>query len=108
MTPAAALAAMRARGIVFVVDGDRLRYRAPAGVVTETTVAYLGKHKAALTALLRDEAERDPDALRLAAASAIFDAVPVLLGGRCTSPGRGRFGATAPATPRRKDEQWRS
>ncbi len=74
MTPAAALAAMRARGIVFVVDGGRLRYRAPAGVVTERTLAYLRRHKAPLLAMLRDQADRDPDALRLGSACAIFDA----------------------------------
>lgn len=74
MMPVAALAEMRARGVVFVVDGEWIRYRAPAGVVNERTLAYLRRHKPSLLALLRDEAERDPDAARLAAAVAIFDA----------------------------------
>ena len=77
MTPAAALAAMRARGLVLFLEGGRLRYQAPAGVVTAKTTAYLRRHRDELIALLAEEAEHAPDALRLGAAINIFDAEPV-------------------------------
>ncbi|MDP9365270.1 MAG: hypothetical protein M3Q10_13775 [Chloroflexota bacterium] len=89
MPPAEALTAMRARGVLLWPDGDRLRYRAPAGVANAKTTAYLRRHKAQLVDLLRAEAAADPDTVRIAHAVVLFDAEPV------TSS----TGDVSPATP---------
>ena len=41
------------RGIELVVDGDSLRWRAPAGIVTDDDIAILREHKAAIVAAHR-------------------------------------------------------
>ena len=41
------------RGIEIAVDGDKLRWRAPVGVVTEADIAMLREHKAAIVAAHR-------------------------------------------------------
>ena len=83
MSPAAFVAELRRRGAFLWLDGGRVRCRAPRGVLTERVVAYLGRHKAAVVAALDEEARRDPDGLRLAAALAIFDAEPIEEPDRC-------------------------
>ncbi|MBI4506292.1 MAG: hypothetical protein HY691_12220 [Chloroflexi bacterium] len=52
MNPGALLADLRARGVELVAAGDRLRWRAPAGVLTDVDRATLREHKAALVAVL--------------------------------------------------------
>ncbi|MBI4506416.1 MAG: hypothetical protein HY691_12840 [Chloroflexi bacterium] len=53
MTAAAALLAdLRARGVELVAAGDRLRWRAPAGVLSEQDRAALAENKSALLRLL--------------------------------------------------------
>ncbi len=74
MTPDEFLVEFNPLGGVLRLDGDQLRYRAPRGVVTERTTAYLRKHKPALIALLTDEVTTDPDGLMLRSAVALFDA----------------------------------
>jgi hypothetical protein len=64
MTAEALLVTLRARGVLLVAAGDRLRYR-PAGRVSAGERAALSEHKAELLALLR--AEADPVAWREAA-----------------------------------------
>ena len=46
------------RGVRLRVDGDRLRWFAPVGVVTEADLSALRNHKAEVLAILREE-ERD-------------------------------------------------
>jgi hypothetical protein len=46
------LAALRARDIRLMADGDQLHYDAPAGVVTPEVATLLRQHKTALLALL--------------------------------------------------------
>ncbi len=41
------------RGIEIAVDGDKLRWRAPVGVVTEADIAMLREHKHAIVAAHR-------------------------------------------------------
>ncbi len=76
MSPTDFLAEVRRRGAVLRLDGERICYRAPDGVMTAKTVPYMQRHKAELIALLAAEAATDPDALALQAAIAIFDAEP--------------------------------
>ena len=76
MTPRDLLADLRRRGVVLWIDGDRLRYSAPTGVVGPDRLALLREHKAALIARLAAEAAADPDAVRLGAATALFDGEP--------------------------------
>lgn len=46
------LAALRVRDIRLMVDGDQVRYDAPAGAMTPEVVTLLREHKTALLALL--------------------------------------------------------
>ncbi len=46
------------RGVRLRFDGDRLRWFAPVGIVTEADLAALREHKAEVLAILREE-ERD-------------------------------------------------
>ncbi len=73
MTPDEFLVEFRQLGGVLRLDGDQIRYRAPRGVVTERTTAYLRRHKPTLIALLQEEAVTDPDGLMLRSAVALFD-----------------------------------
>ena len=70
------LAALRARDIRLMADGDQLRYDAPVGAVTTEIVALLQQHKPGLFALLQQ-----------AHASAIpSPAAPPVTIGPCTHP----------------------
>jgi hypothetical protein len=77
VSPAEALAAMRAKGVVLFlgesVDDDRvvLRWRAGPNIVTPKTISYIARHQQDIIALLAAEAEADR--LRLEAAMATFD-----------------------------------
>ncbi len=73
MSPADFLAELRQRGGVLHLDGDQVRCRAPRGVMTETIVDYMRRHKTELIALLATEAALDPDGLRLRTALTLFD-----------------------------------
>ena len=42
-------------GVRFRIDGDRLRWRAPAGVMAETDISDLQEQKSAVLATLHDE-----------------------------------------------------
>ena len=72
MSAAALLADLTAVGITLRVEGQALRFRAPAGTMTAARLAELREHKAEIVRLLAD-----PDALRMAVATAIFDGEPV-------------------------------
>ena len=50
-----ALEKARSAGLTLTVNGDRLRYRAPAGTVTPELLAELRRHKAEILAALRRE-----------------------------------------------------
>jgi hypothetical protein len=54
VTPAALLADLRARGVLLVAEGATLRWRAPAGVLTDIDKDALAAAKPALLALLSD------------------------------------------------------
>jgi hypothetical protein len=57
MSAADVLAQAQAAGVQLVADGDRLRFRAPAGALTPDLRATLQEHRAAVLKLL---AERPP------------------------------------------------
>ena len=59
------------RGVRLRVDGDRLRWRAPVGVMTEADLAALREHKPDVLAIIREE---QSDALEERAAILQFDA----------------------------------
>ena len=71
MNVTALLADLAAAGVDLSAEGDRLRYRAPAGTMPPGRVALLRAHKADILRWLAD-----PDGLRVAMALAIFDAEP--------------------------------
>ena len=52
MNPATLLADLRHRGIELTAEGDRLRYRAPRGVLSPELIADLRSHKRELLAEL--------------------------------------------------------
>ena len=52
---AALLAHLTARGVTLAAEGDRLRVRAPVGVLTPEFRAEIAAHKPALLALLRGQ-----------------------------------------------------
>jgi hypothetical protein len=52
--PAELLAVLRAAGVRLSADGERLRCRAPAGVLTPELRSRLSEHKAALLAALKN------------------------------------------------------
>ncbi len=58
MTEEALLDGLHRRGVRFRIDGERLRWFAPVGVVTEADLSALHEHKAEVLAILREE-ERD-------------------------------------------------
>ena len=43
------------RGVRFRIDGERLRWFAPVGVVTEVDLSALREHKAEVLAIIREE-----------------------------------------------------
>jgi tubulysin polyketide synthase-like protein len=53
MTAAALVAELRALGAVVELAGDRLRVRAPRGVLTEARRAGLSRHRNEITAMVR-------------------------------------------------------
>ena len=58
MTPAALLATLHAAGVVLMLDGHALRYRAPTGVMTAALLQELSHHKVALLDLMAAFEER--------------------------------------------------
>ena len=58
MTASTLLDRLHRRGVRFRIDGDRLRWVAPAGVMTEADLTALREHKAGVLAVLRED-ERD-------------------------------------------------
>lgn len=52
---------LQLRGVVLEVQGDRLCYRAPIGVITPQLHATLKAHKSELIAALASEASNDPE-----------------------------------------------
>ena len=73
MTPVQFLAELRGLDVVLWIDGDRLRYSAPCGVVTPERVAALRAYKEAVVAFLRGEGKEDPDPARRRAGAAMLD-----------------------------------
>ena len=55
MTPADALAQVRAAGVEVALDGGELRLRAAPGVLTPERLRWLKAHKQALVAALRPD-----------------------------------------------------
>ncbi len=55
MTEEALLDGLHGRGVRFRIDGERLRWFAPVGVVTEADLSALRQHKAEVLAILREE-----------------------------------------------------
>lgn len=78
MNPEALLSELRARGVRLEADGERLRWRAPTGVMTVTLLRAVQAHKPVLLMLVREGARRD--AQRLRAAEVIFDGEPMRRG----------------------------
>jgi hypothetical protein len=72
------LAAYCRRRVVFTIDGDTLRWKAPRGVLTDDDRAWFREHKAVIVAALearplltaRDWADALPEAQELAAKGA--------------------------------------
>ena len=71
MTEEALLDGLHRRGVRFRVDGERLRWVAPVGVVTDADLSTLREHKAEVLAILR---EQDADRIEERAAIIQFDA----------------------------------
>ena len=57
MTPADALAQVRAAGVEVALDGGELRLRAPPGVLTHERLDWLRAHRGALVEALRPAAD---------------------------------------------------
>lgn len=55
---------LRRRNVELTIDGDRLRYRAPAGALTQELLAQLRSHRAAVLERLRDAETFEPWALQ--------------------------------------------
>ncbi len=55
MNPQALLDGLHKRGVRLRVNGDRLRWFAPVGVVIEADLSALRDHKAEVLAILREE-----------------------------------------------------
>lgn len=85
MTPAALLARLRALGVDLRADGDALRYRAPAGVLTPELRQELIEHKEELLELLR------PATLPAGCAVRFVGPSPVILGPHGENPIDFRF-----------------
>lgn len=58
MTTPTLLDRLHRRGVRFRIDGDRLRWRAPTGVMAEDDISDLREQKAEALAIIRDE-QRD-------------------------------------------------
>ena len=71
MSAAALLDGLHRRGVRLRVDGDRLRWRAPVGVMTEAYLTALRHSKAEALAILR---EAESDRIEERAAIIQFDA----------------------------------
>ncbi len=71
MTEEALLDGLHRRGVRFRIDGERLRWFAPIGVVTEADLSALRDHKAEVLAIIR---EQDADRIDERAAIIQFDA----------------------------------
>ncbi len=55
MSVSALLDGLHRRGVRFRIDGERLRWFAPVGVMTEADLSALREHKAEVLAILREE-----------------------------------------------------
>ncbi len=55
MTAPTLLDRLHRRGVRFRIDGDRLRWLAPVGVVNEADLTALREHKADVLAILRED-----------------------------------------------------
>jgi len=110
MTPEALLVALRGRGVALIADGDRLRWRAPAGVLTDTDRDALTAAKPALLTLLSDrgkppESPAKPNGMVLG----VTDVMEVFPGARVVTPDEAEpdpdtargyaYGPTPPAGP---------
>ena len=71
MSVSALLDGLHKRGVRLRFDGDRLRWFAPVGVVTEADLSALREHKDAVLAILR---EAESDRIEERAAIIQFDA----------------------------------
>ena len=71
MSAAALLDGLHRRGVRLHIDGDRLRWFAPVGIVTEADLAALREHKAEGLTILR---EAETDRIEERAAILQFDA----------------------------------
>ncbi len=71
MIEQALLDGLHRRGVRFRIDGDRLRWFAPVGVVTDADLSALREHKAEVLAILREE---EADRIEERAAIFQFDA----------------------------------
>ncbi len=71
MTEEALLDGLHRRGVRFRIDGERLRWFAPIGVVTEADLSALRDHKAEVLAIIR---EQDADRIEERASIIEFDA----------------------------------
>ncbi len=71
MSAAALLDGLHRRGVRLRIDGDRLRWFAPVGVVTEADLNALRDHQAEVLAILR---EAEIDRIEERAAVLQFDA----------------------------------
>ena len=71
MNTQALIDSLHRRGVRLRFDGDRLRWFAPVGVVTEADLSALRDHKAEVLAILREE---EVDRIEERAAILQFDA----------------------------------
>ncbi len=71
MSAAALLDGLRRRGVRLRVDGDRLRWRAPVGVMTDADLSALRHSKPEVLAIIR---EQDADRIEECASIIEFDA----------------------------------
>ena len=71
MTEEALLDGLHRRGVRFRIDGERLRWFAPVGVVTEADLTALRRSKAEVLAIIREE---ENDRIEERAAIIQFDA----------------------------------
>ncbi len=71
MTEEALLDGLHRRGVRFRIDGERLRWFAPVGVVTEAVLAALRHSKPEVLAIIREE---ESDRIEERAAIIQFDA----------------------------------
>ncbi len=87
MTPTALLDRLRALGVEVRAEGDKLRYRAPAGVLTPDLRQAIREHKAALLELLRPATPSPPAACTVR----FVGPSPVVFGPRGVDPIDFRF-----------------